>query len=206
VCVKESVCVVGFSPFPLGCPLLPLGARSLRPWPWPWLACGRVSLSPRSPRVCGVWCGLSFLRALESAVSSSSFASFVSSLPAVGSASAWVAAPVLPVAPPAPVAVSFVPGRVSVGARLVSSGSFVPAARGVVSACSASDPRGLVVVVGGRSFRCLWSALGGVGSPDAVALVAACRAARASGAPVVLWVAPGKSGLGCPGYFCGVEA
>jgi hypothetical protein len=198
VCVKESVCVVGFSPFPLGCPLLPLGARSLRPWPWPWLACGRVSLSPRSPRVCGVWCGLSFLRALESAVSSSSFA-----FPVLGAVSSWVAAPLLPVAP---VAVSFVPSRVVVGSRLVPSSSFVPARDGVVSACSASDPRGLVVVVGGVSFRCLWSALGGAGSPDAVALVAACRAARASGLAVRLWVAPGKSGLGCPGYFCGVEA
>jgi hypothetical protein len=151
---------------------------------------------PRSPRVCGVWCGLSFLRALESAVSSSSFA-----FPVLGAVSSWVAAPVLPVAP---AAVSFLPSRVSVSGRLVSSSAFLCVVSGVVSGCSGADPRGLVVVVGGATFRCLWSALGGRSSADAVALLAACRAARASGAPVTLCCAPGSSGRPAKGYFCGV--
>jgi hypothetical protein len=106
---------------------------------------------------------------------------------------------VLPVASP-----SFVPSRVVVGSRLVPSSSFVGVFGGVVSACSASDPRGLVVVVGGVSFRCLWSALGGRDSVDAVALVAACRAARSSGAVVTLYCAPGKSGRPSAGYFCAI--
>ncbi len=161
-------------------------------------------------------------------MSFSSLASFVSSLPVAGAVSpvvrpfsagplsvppsslpalsallaARVAAP--PVCPLASGA--GVPASVSVAGRAVSSSAFVPAASGVVSAVSAADPRGVVCVVGGRSFRCLWSALGGVGSPAAVALVAALRVARGSGASVDLWCAPGRSGLPCPGYFCAVSA
>jgi hypothetical protein len=175
---------------------------------------------PRSPRVCGVWCGLSFLRALESAVSSSS------SFPVLGAVSSWVAAPLLPVAAPslasfvapagwgaaaveaaaAAALASFAPHAVDVAGRLVPSSAFVEAVSGVVSGCSGADPRGLVVVVGGVPFRCLWSALGGRSSQAAEGLLAACRAARASGAPVTLWVAPGKSGRGARGYFCAITA
>jgi len=99
-----------------------------------------------------------------------------------------------------------VPASVVVAGRSVSSSAFVPAASGVVSAVSAADPRGVVCVVGGRSFRCLWSALGGRGSAAAVSLVAALRVARGSGVAVDLWCAPGRSGLPCPGYFCAVSA
>ena len=130
-----------------------------------------------------------------------SFSSFVSALPVVGPVSALpVAAPVCPLASGAGV-----PASVVVAGRVVASSRFVPVASGVVSACSAADPRGVVCVVGGRSFRCLWSALGGAGSPAAVSLVAALRAARASGVAVDLWCAPGRGGLPCPGYFCAVS-
>lgn len=136
-------------------------------------------------------------------MSFSSLASFVSSLPVAGAVSSVVR--------PAPVACPLasgagVPASVVVAGRAVSSSAFVPAASGVVSAVSAADPRGVVCVVGGRSFRCLWSALGGASSPAAVALVSALRAARGSGASVDLWCAPGRSGLPCPGYFCAVSA
>jgi hypothetical protein len=131
-----------------------------------------------------------------------SFASFVSSLPVVGAVSSVVSAP----APVCPLASGAgVPSSVVVAGRSVSSSRFVPAASGVVSAVSAADPRGVVCVVGGRSFRCLWSALGGAGSPAALSLVAALRAARGSGVAVDLWCAPGRSGLPCPGYFCAVS-
>ncbi len=128
------------------------------------------------------------------------FASFVASLPVAGAVSSL---PVL-VCPLASGA--GVPSSVVVAGRSVPSSAFVPAASGVVSAVSAADPRGVVCVVGGRSFRCLWSALGGRSSPAAVALVSALRAARGSGVAVDLWCAPGRSGLPCPGYFCAVSA
>jgi hypothetical protein len=134
-------------------------------------------------------------------VSSSSFASFVASLPVVGAVSSVAAAPVCPL-----LSGAGVPRSVVVAGRAVSSSSFVPAASGVVSAVSAADPRGVVCVVGGVRFRCLWSALGGSASPAALSLVAALRAARASGVVVDLWCAPGRSGLPCPGYFCAVSA
>lgn len=104
------------------------------------------------------------------------------------------------------VATSFVPARVVVGSRLVPSTSFVPAIRGHITAMSAADPRGLVVMVSGMAHRCLWSALGGRDSVDAIALVDACRAARRSGDMVQLWVAPGKSGTPSRGYFCAIQA
>jgi hypothetical protein len=98
-----------------------------------------------------------------------------------------------------------IPKRVSVGVRLVPSSSFVPAVAGVVTGCSAADERGLVVVVAGNTYRCLWSALGGRDSLQSVALIASCRYARASGVKVQLWVAPGKSGRPAAGYFCGIQ-
>jgi len=128
-----------------------------------------------------------------------SLSAWSSSVP-VGAVSP-VSAPVCPLASGAGV-----PASVFVAGRSVSSSAFVPAASGVVSAVSAADPRGVVCVVGGRSFRCLWSALGGRSSPAAVALVSALRAARGSGVAVDLWCAPGRSGLACPGYFCAVSA
>ena len=158
-----------------------------------------------------------------------SLSSFVSSLPVLGavspavrpslraagpsdasvaSASAALRARLAAPAPVCPLASGAgVPSSVVVAGRVVSSSSFVPVvSAGVVSAVSAADPRGVVCVVGGRSFRCLWSALGGAGSPAAVSLVSALRAARGSGASVDLWCAPGRGGLPCPGYFCAVSA
>lgn len=136
-------------------------------------------------------------------MSLSALSAFVSSLPVVGAVSP-VAAPAPSVCPLASGA--GVPVSVAVAGRLVSASAFVPVVSGVVSAVSASDPRGVVCVVDGRSFRCLWSALGGRSSPAAVGLVAALRAARGSGASVDLWCAPGRGGLPCPGYFCAVSA
>ena len=124
----------------------------------------------------------------------SSFSSFVASLPVSG-----------PVAPLSVAGGSFRPAAVLVGPRFVPSGAFLPVVSGVVSSLSWDLARSAVVaVVGGRSFVCLASALGGVGAPDAVALVAALRVARRSGVPVSLLGAPGTSGRVCPGYFCAV--
>ena len=124
----------------------------------------------------------------------SSFSSFVASLPVSG-----------PVAPLSVADGSFRPASVRVGSRVVPSGWFRPVVSGVVSSLSWDLAHSAVVaVVGGRSFVCLASALGGVGAPDAVALVAALRVARRSGAPVWLLGAPGATGYVCPGYFCGV--
>jgi hypothetical protein len=127
-----------------------------------------------------------------------SFASFVSALPVVGAF-----APVS--APP----VSFLPASVSLGrAGVVPSSRFLPVASGVVSGLSWDSVRGAVVVSlsSGASFRCLAAGVGGVGSPDAVGLVAALRAARKSGVPVRLVGAPGASGRVASGYFCGITA
>lgn len=103
--------------------------------------------------------------------------------------------------------VEFVPSCFFVGSRRISSSAFLPAASGVVSSLSWDEARGAVVcVVGGVRLLCLCSGLGGVGSPGAVSLVAALRAARSAGVPVDLWGAPGSSGRVCPGYFCAVSA
>ena len=133
-------------------------------------------------------------------MSFSSFASFVAALPVVGAVSS------LSLCPAAPAPVGFVPASVSVGGRLVPSSCFLPVVSGVVSALSWDAARGAVVaVVGGRRLLCLASALGGTGSADSVALVAALRAARRGGSVVQVWGAPGASGRVASGYFCGVE-
>ena len=124
----------------------------------------------------------------------SSFSSFVASLPVSG-----------PVAPLSVAGGSFRPAFVCLGSRVVPSAWFRPVVSGVVSSLSWDLARSAVVaVVGGHSFVCLASALGGVGSPDAVALVAALRVARRAGVPVSLLGAPGASGVVRPGYFCAV--
>jgi len=135
----------------------------------------------------------------------SSVASFVAALPVAGAVSP-VAAPVCPLASGAGV-----PASLSVSGRSVSSSRFLPVGRGPVvlpaGSLSWDAVRGAVVVSvpGVGVLRCLCSGLGGVGSPAAVALVAALRVAVASGVPVSLWGAPGASGRVCPGYFCGVS-
>jgi hypothetical protein len=187
-------------------------------WPpcFPWAVCwcgGRcsflASLASASARVwvgsslfsLGVLPGLCGSSAVGCLVVSSSFASFVAALPVAGAVSP-VAAPVCPLASGAGV-----PASLRVGSRVVPSSSFLPVCSGVVSSLSWDARRlAVVAVVGGRSLVCLASGLGGVGSPAAVALVAALRVARASGAVVDVWGAPGSSGRVCPGYFCGVSA
>ena len=140
---------------------------------------------------------------LESSVSFPSFASFVAALPVVGAVSSLSLCPA-PSAPSTPV--GFVPASVSLGARLVPSSRFLPVGSGVVSALSWDAARGAVVaVVGGRRLVCLVAALGGAGSADSVALVAALRAARRGGWEVQVWGAPGVSGRVASGYFCGFE-
>lgn len=167
--------------FPLGC-LSCVSGRCL---------CSRVVCWSSRPGALA----LPFL--LESAV----FSSFVAALPVSG-----------PVSVLAPVAVppsfsGFVPSSLRVGSRVVSSSRFLPVVSGVVSSLSWDSRRGAVVaVVGGVSLACLASGLGGAGSSDAVALVAALREARRSGVAVSVWGAPGSSGRVCPGYFCGVTA
>jgi len=193
VCVKESGCLVGFASFSFVAPLLFLRVCV------PARAVVRVVLVGWSR-----WASCPCLLSLESAVFSSSFASVVSGLAPVGPVS--VLAPVV-VPPVAPAFVGFVPAALRVGGRVVSSSRFLPVVSGVVSSLSWDAGRGAVVaVVGGHRLLCLSSGLGGVGSPDAVALVAALRVARSSGAPVQVWGAPGSSGCVCPGYFCGVSA
>lgn len=200
LCVKERIRV-----FVWVRPLL----VSVPPWSVPLGACVPV---PSCLLALGaVLAGFLCLRCLEFAVSLSSLSSFVSSLPVVGAVSSVVRPVAPPVSAPAPAVCPLlsdagVPFSVVVAGRSVPSSAFVPVALGVVSAVSAADPRGVVCVVGGRSFRCLWSALGGRSSPAAVGLVAALRAARASGVSVDLWCAPGRGGLPCPGYFCAVSA
>ena len=141
-------------------------------------------------------------------MSSSSFASFVAALPVAGAVSSVPAARVAPpVSGAGCLSCSFVPASLRVGSRVVSSSRFLPVVSGVVSSLSWDARRlAVVAVVGGVSLVCLASGLGGVGSPDAVALVAALRSARASGVAVDVWGAPGASGRVCPGYFCGVSA
>jgi hypothetical protein len=145
-------------------------------------------------------------------VVSSSFSSLVALLPVLGAVSPAVRPVPAAPAPVCPLASGAgVPASLSVSGRLVSSSCFLPVGRGPVvlpaGSLSWDAVRGAVVlsVPGVGVLRCLCSGLGGVGSPAAVALVAALRVAVASGAPVSLWGAPGASGRVCPGYFCGVS-
>ena len=117
------------------------------------------------------------------------------------------------VAVPAPAAVvssslraGFVPSAARVGAAVVPSSAFLLAGRGVVTSFGWDAERSAVWVAlsGGPRLLCLCSAIGGVGSPGAVALATAVRSAFASGREVSLVGAPGRSGLVCRGYFCGV--
>jgi len=213
--VEKSLCVFKRIKCWLGSPLLVFPAPLFS-----GCSVARWASRPPSLSACA-WrgaCRLSFLRSLGFVMS---FSFSASSLPVLGavspaSASAAAAAGVAflsglaaPVAPPVAVCPLVsgggVPSSVVVAGRLVPSSSFVPVVSGVVSAVSASDPRGVVCVVGGRSFRCLWSALGGRSSPAAVALVAALRVARGREFVVDLWCAPGRGGVPCPGYFCAVS-
>jgi len=186
VWVSVGVVVWGSLLFP-GSPLLPL-ARVVR-------ALGLASLAV------GCWRSACSFRALVFVMSS-----FVLPFGFVASPAAVVA----PVAA-APVAgfVPFVPASLVVGAAVVPAAAFLPVASGVVSGLSGLGVRasgGFSVVVGGRSFRCLASGLGGAGSPAFLGLLASLRSARASGAVVSLVGAPGRGGRVCSGFFCGVVA
>ena len=103
---------------------------------------------------------------------------------------------------------SFVPASVVVGSVVRPASSFSVVASGVVVGLSWDAVRSAVVVElsGGARLACLARALGGAGSSDASALVAALRAARASGVVVELVGAPGARGSVLAGYFCGVRA
>jgi hypothetical protein len=176
-------------------------------WPpcFPWAVCwcgGRCSRWASCP----VFAVRPLVRCLvvSSSVLSGVAASLVRSFAVPGAAAAAVAGPVAFACPL--VSGSGVPALLRVGSRVVPSSSFLPVVSGVVSSLSWDARRlAVVAVVGGRSLVCLASGLGGVGSPAAVALVAALRVARASGAVVDVWGAPGSSGRVCPGYFCGVS-
>jgi len=124
------------------------------------------------------------------------------------SSPAAVVAPV--VAAPVVGFVPFVPASLVVGAAVVPAASFLPVASGVVSglgvlgspgACS-----GFFVVVGGVRLRCLARGLGGAGSPAFLGLLASLRSARRSGGVVTAVGAPGRGGVVCPGFFCGLVA
>ena len=103
--------------------------------------------------------------------------------------------------------VSFVPSAARVGALVVPAEAFRAVGEGVLSSFGWDAARsGIWVVVGGRRFLCLVKAVGGFGSPGAVALAGAVRAARASGRVVSLVGAPGARGRVAVGYFCGLAA
>ena len=185
--VSVGVVVWGSLLFP-GSPLLPL-ARVVRALGLASLAVGCLALVPFSSRLVFV------------------MSSFVLPFGFVASSPAAVVAPVAA----APVAgfVPFVPASLVVGAAVVPAAAFLPVASGVVSGLSGLGVRasgGFSVVVGGRSFRCLASGLGGAGSPAFLGLLASLRSARASGAVVSLVGAPGRGGRVCSGFFCGVVA
>ena len=181
-------------------------------WLPPFLLLGPlVSLGRSAGAVVAVLVGrlaLSFLwRCPVVSSSSSVFSGVASSLVRSFAVPGAAAAALLPPAFACPlVSGSGVPALLRVGSRVVPSSSFLPVGSGVVSSLSWDARRlAVVAVVGGRSLVCLASGLGGVGSSAAVALVAALRVARASGAVVDVWGAPGSSGRVCPGYFCGVS-
>ena len=183
--VSVGVVVWGSLLFP-GSPLLPL-ARVVR-------ALGLASLAV------GCWRSACSFRALVFVMSS-----FVLPFGFVASPAAVVA----PVAAPVAGFVPFVPASLAVGSAVVPASAFLPVASGVVSGLSGLGVRasgGFSVVVGGRSFRCLASGLGGAGSPAFLGLLASLRSARASGAVVSLVGAPGRGGRVCSGFFCGVVA
>jgi len=100
--------------------------------------------------------------------------------------------------------VGFVPASLALGrAGVVPSSRFLPCGRGVLSAV-VPDARGVRVVVGGASFLCLFSGLGGASSASSVGLSAAL--VDLLGSPVSLVGAPGSSGSVLGGFFCGVLA
>ena len=174
---------------------------------------GSPPSSPLLLRVVRV-CGLAFLAVgCLALVPFSSRLVFVMSLSSVGFVLpvGFVASPVAAPVAAAPVAgfVPFVPASLAVGSAVVPASAFLPVASGVVSGLSGLGVRasgGFSVVVGGRSFRCLASGLGGAGSPAFLGLLASLRSARASGAVVSLVGAPGRGGRVCSGFFCGLVA
>lgn len=90
--------------------------------------------------------------------------------------------------------------------RLVPDSLFQPVITGRITAASAASEVGLIVVIDGMSYRCLWSALGGKDSNYARHLTDAVRLARLSGHTITLFGAPGKSGKVLGGYFCAITS